>query len=326
MGAAGCVPGRPCRRWSARGPNPEPTDKVRRSAAPGILPARMPHVDAQKARTRRGWGGGLPGLAWPRSSSWPGAVRARCVAVAGDLTLTRRRGVSWCADRQPAFPGTAGPPRWQIGRLAVLAATAARAIRLSEAAGLMPGPARSAGGYRLCGPADLATLIRIRRPRGLGFEIGQIRALRRPGEPADLGAARAVLREDLLRRVAALRAAIEVLDGLRAEVMAGGRAVYDALAPALQAALAQAQTRRTRRWRCGCGSGWRRWTMTRGGPPCSGGSGGCATCRRRRAARWSSSPPSSPGFCPASLCPTAWPMRCCRPCCRGPGSARRSWP
>ena len=173
MGAAGCVPGRPCRRWSARGPNPEPTDKVRRSAAPGILPARMPHVDAQKARARRGWGGGLPGLAWPRSSSWPGAVRARCVAVAGDLTLTRRRGVSWCADRQPAFPGTAGPPRWQIGRLAVLAAAAARAIRLSEAAGLMPGPARSAGGYRLCGPADLATLIRIRRCAGWALRSGR---------------------------------------------------------------------------------------------------------------------------------------------------------
>jgi len=47
-----------------------------------------------------------------------------------------------------------------------------------------------------------------------------------------------VLREDLLRRIEALRATVEVLDGLRAEVAAGDREVYDALAPVLQAALA----------------------------------------------------------------------------------------
>ena len=108
----------------------------------------------------------------------------------------------------PAPPGREEPPpRWQIGQLATLAATTARAIRLYEAAGLMPEPARSAVGYRLDGPADL-------------------------------GAALAVLRDDLLRRIEALRGTIEVLDGLRAEVMAGDREVYDALAPVLQAALA----------------------------------------------------------------------------------------
>ena len=138
----------------------------------------------------------------------------------------------------PVPPERQEPPRWQIGQLATLAATTARAIRLYEAAGLMPEPARSAAGYRLYGPADLATLIRIRRLRGLGFEIEQIRALLSPEEPADLGAALAVLREDLLRRLEAMRATIEVLDGLRAEVTAGEREVYDALAPVLQAALA----------------------------------------------------------------------------------------
>jgi len=130
------------------------------------------------------------------------------------------------------------PPRWQIGQLAALAATTARAIRLYEAAGLLPEPARSGVGYRLYGPADLAALIRIRRLRGLGFQIEQIRALVSPEEPAGLGAALAVLREDLLRRIEALRATVEVLDGLRAEVAAGDRDVYDALAPVLQAALA----------------------------------------------------------------------------------------
>ena len=76
------------------------------------------------------------------------------------------------------------PPRWQIGQLAALAATTARAIRLYEAAGLLHEPARLAGGYRLYGPADLATLIRIRRLCGLGFQIEQIRALLSPEEPA----------------------------------------------------------------------------------------------------------------------------------------------
>src|SRR5262249_25859587 len=130
------------------------------------------------------------------------------------------------------------PPRWQIGQLAALAATTARAIGLYEAAGLMPEPARSGVGYRLYGPADLATLIRIRRLRGLGFQVEQIRALLSPEEPADLGAALAVLRDDLLRCVEALRATIEALDGLRAGVMAGEREAYDGLAPVLQAALA----------------------------------------------------------------------------------------
>jgi DNA-binding transcriptional MerR regulator len=119
-----------------------------------------------------------------------------------------------------------------------LAATTARAVRLYEAAGLLAEPARSAGGYRLYGPADLATVIRIRRLRGLGFPIEQIRALVSPEEPAGLSAALAVLRDDLLRRIDALRATVEVLDGLRAEVAAGGREAYDALAPVLQSALA----------------------------------------------------------------------------------------
>jgi DNA-binding transcriptional MerR regulator len=111
----------------------------------------------------------------------------------------------------PASPQRGESPRWQIGQLATLAATTARAIRLYEAAGLMPEPARSDVGYRLYGPTDLAALIRIRRLRGLGFQVEQIRALLSSEEPVGLGAALAVLRDDLLRRIEALRAAIEVL-------------------------------------------------------------------------------------------------------------------
>ena len=142
------------------------------------------------------------------------------------------------------MPHNQGPPerkkqpRWQIGQLATLGATTARAIRLYHAAGLMPEPARSGAGYRLYGPADLASLIRIRRLRSLGFQVEQIRAILSPEEPTDLAAALDALRGDLLRRLEALRATIEVVDRLRAEVTAGEREVYDALALTLRAALA----------------------------------------------------------------------------------------
>src|SRR5262245_2528859 len=105
----------------------------------------------------------------------------------------------------------------------------------------MPEPLRSNGGYRLYGPADLATLIRIRLLHSLGFQIEQIRAILSPEESTDLGAALDVLRGDLLRRIEALRATIDVVAGLRAEVAAGERQVYEALAPTLQAALASGE-------------------------------------------------------------------------------------
>ena len=130
------------------------------------------------------------------------------------------------------------PPPWQIGQLATLAATTPRAIRLYQAAGLMPEPTRSDAGYRLYGPTDLAALIRIRRLRSLGFQLEQIRAILSPEEATDLDAMLSVLRADLVRRIEALRATIEVVDGLRTEVKAGEHEVYDALAPVLQAALA----------------------------------------------------------------------------------------
>jgi DNA-binding transcriptional MerR regulator len=129
------------------------------------------------------------------------------------------------------------PARWQIGQLATLAATTSRAIRLYHAAGLMPEPPRSAGGYRLYGPADLAALIRIRRLRSLGFQLEQIRAIASREDPADLGAALLVLRDDLVHRIDALRSTVTVVEGLCTEVKAGRREIYDTLAPVLQAAL-----------------------------------------------------------------------------------------
>jgi DNA-binding transcriptional MerR regulator len=135
----------------------------------------------------------------------------------------------------PEEPGR--PDQWQIGRLAALAATTARAVRLYHAAGLMAEPPRSPGGYRLYGPADLAALIRIRRLRGLGFGLDQIRAIAGAQDPADLGAALIVLRDDLLHRIEGLRGAVTAVEGLCAEVRADQREIYDALAPVLAAVL-----------------------------------------------------------------------------------------
>ena len=129
-------------------------------------------------------------------------------------------------------------PRWRIGQLASLAGTTSRAVRLYHASGLMPEPARSGAGYRQYGPAELATLLRIRRLRSLGFRVEQIRDLLSPDQAGGLGAGLEILREELTGRLEALRATIKAVDRLRDEVNARERGAYDALAPTLRAALA----------------------------------------------------------------------------------------
>lgn len=50
-------------------------------------------------------------------------------------------------------------------------------VRYYERAGLLPKPARSAGGYRLYGASDAERLSFIRRARDLGFSLDEIRRL-----------------------------------------------------------------------------------------------------------------------------------------------------
>lgn len=68
-------------------------------------------------------------------------------------------------------------PDLKIGDLARATGTKVVTIRYYEKIGLLEPPARSPGGYRSYGAADLSRLRFIRRCRDLGFPLDQIRAL-----------------------------------------------------------------------------------------------------------------------------------------------------
>lgn len=70
-----------------------------------------------------------------------------------------------------------------IGRLAQQANVDLETIRYWERIGLMPDPARSAGGHRCYDSAHLQRLIFIRRTRELGFRTGAIRDLLSLSQP-----------------------------------------------------------------------------------------------------------------------------------------------
>src|SRR5262245_4912810 len=69
--------------------------------------------------------------------------------------------------------------RIAIGGLSKQTGTNIETIRYYERVGLLPAPARSAGGYRLYGTDHLKRLHFIRRARALGFSIGEVRTLLR---------------------------------------------------------------------------------------------------------------------------------------------------
>src|SRR5215472_1880627 len=104
------------------------------------------------------------------------------------MTLTQRQGVSLVHEPQPGSPGAreapvadraAGHPRRHDG---------SRHPALPHR-GLDARSPALGGRISPYGPADLATLIRIGRLRGLGFKVEQIRAILSPDESTDLGAA-----------------------------------------------------------------------------------------------------------------------------------------
>lgn len=64
-----------------------------------------------------------------------------------------------------------------IGVLSRRSAVNIETIRYYERIGLLPKPARSAGGYRLYRPADIDRLRFIRRSRDLGFSTEEIHRL-----------------------------------------------------------------------------------------------------------------------------------------------------
>ncbi len=72
-----------------------------------------------------------------------------------------------------------GPSHIAIGRLSKQTGTNVETIRYYERVGLVPTPERSSGGYRLYSADHLKQLNFVRRARGLGFSIGEVRTLLR---------------------------------------------------------------------------------------------------------------------------------------------------
>lgn len=69
------------------------------------------------------------------------------------------------------------PTALPIGELSRRTGVNIETIRYYERIELLPHPARSASGRRIYGPPEARTLSFIRRSRGLGFTLDQIRAL-----------------------------------------------------------------------------------------------------------------------------------------------------
>jgi len=67
--------------------------------------------------------------------------------------------------------------RLPIGALSKRTGCNIETIRYYEKAGILPAPARSPAGYRRYGRTDLKRLTFIRRARGLGFSIEEVRKL-----------------------------------------------------------------------------------------------------------------------------------------------------
>lgn len=66
---------------------------------------------------------------------------------------------------------------FSIGVLSERSGVNIETIRYYEKVGIMPSPARSAGGYRIYGPEHARRLHFVRRGRELGFSLDELRGL-----------------------------------------------------------------------------------------------------------------------------------------------------
>jgi DNA-binding transcriptional MerR regulator len=64
-----------------------------------------------------------------------------------------------------------------IGQVAAKSGVSRKALRLYEAAGILPAPRRTASGYRVYGPESLTTLAFVARARRLGFQLEEIKEI-----------------------------------------------------------------------------------------------------------------------------------------------------
>jgi MerR family copper efflux transcriptional regulator len=64
-----------------------------------------------------------------------------------------------------------------IGQVAARSGVSRKALRLYEAAGILPSARRTAAGYRVYGPEALSTLAFVTRARRLGFRLSEIKEI-----------------------------------------------------------------------------------------------------------------------------------------------------
>ena len=116
-----------------------------------------------------------------------------------------------------------------IGELARHTHSKVQTIRWYEEVGLLPPPARTAGGHRVYGSQHLARLDFIRHARELGFPLDAVRALLalsdRPDQPCEdahaLASSQLAIVEEKLRRLEALRVELaRMTDACRGGVVA----------------------------------------------------------------------------------------------------------
>lgn len=110
----------------------------------------------------------------------------------------------------------------QIGQLADRAGVAIDTVRYYEHQGILPRPQRKPSGYRRYGEDDVARLRFIRRAKGLGFTLPEIRdLLALSAHPADdMAGLKAAANEKLADVEHKLAELTRIRDGLQAVVAA----------------------------------------------------------------------------------------------------------
>jgi MerR family mercuric resistance operon transcriptional regulator len=102
----------------------------------------------------------------------------------------------------------------QIGELARRSGCNVETVRYYERIGLLPTPARTAGGYRLYETADVRRLMFARRARELGFTLEQVGTLMGLSTH-NAGSACVEVRQLAASHLAVVRAKIALADAVR---------------------------------------------------------------------------------------------------------------
>ena len=108
--------------------------------------------------------------------------------------------------------------RLKIGEAARAAGLTVVAVRFYESQGLLGTAQRSDGGYRLFGAMDVRRLQFIRRARGLGLALAEVRDLVRAAFDEPCSAFEPRLKHALDRRVGDVRRQIAELELLQAQL------------------------------------------------------------------------------------------------------------